>query len=543
MNAPLPIPKREAEAKREIGLTDISPVGKSVLLVAFVILFLLGTLGQLFHDMSSFRTLLQFPAIANKGWQRGQEEGKNRLFAANRELLATMDDWETEIEDTAWFHGHLLRAGQPLLWRLGSGNGQAIPGRDGWLNYQPDLKFLTHRPFDASVPVEGIQAFHDALADLGIRLLVVPAPVKPQIHPESISRTDLSRPLTQAAEDEVYRQLEARGIATLDLRKPLAEFAKDSPAYLRTDPHWTPEAMRHAADLAIKKITALEWTEPGEESVALRLTEREITHHGDITAMLGLAEGQTLIPPETIVQKEVDLDSDAAPKVLLLGDSFSNIFSLEAMGWGKDGGFGEHLAASLRHPVRRRVRNDAGASATRDMIAREMARGQNPLEGIEVVVWQFAARELKFGNWEPIPFSLRDPPDTPETPPKIEGEVRDGGLIDGFETLTVTATVAAVSSIPRPGQVAYADHVATVHLRDVQSEAGDIINAEAVARFQSMRNRTLLEASGWRSGTRLRLRLIPFSDVESQYGSLNTSELDDLDLMLATPFWIEEVLP
>ena len=543
MNAPLPIPKREAEAKREIGLTDISPVGKTVLLVAFVVLFLLGTLGQMFHDMSSFRTLLQFPAIARKGWVQGREADKNRLFAANRELLATMDAWETEIEDTAWFHGHILRAGQPLLWQLGSGNGQAIPGRDGWLNYQPDLEYLTHRPFDAGIPVEGIQAFHDALADLGIRLLVVPVPVKPQIHPESISRSDLSPPLSQSAEDEVYRQLAARGIAALDLRKPLSEFARLSPAYLRTDTHWTPEAMRYAADLAVKKITALEWTEPGPETVAVQLTEREITHHGDITAMLGLAADQTLIPPETTVQKEVDLDSEAAPKVLLLGDSFSNIFSLEAMGWGKEGGFGEHLAASLRHPVRRRVRNDAGASATREMIAREMTRGQNPLEGIEVVVWQFAARELKFGNWAPIPFALRERPEPTETPPVVEGEVRDGGLIDGFESLTVTATVAAVSPIPRPGQVAYADHVATVHLRDLQSEAGDIVNAEAVARFQSMKNHTLLDGARWRAGTRLRLRLIPFSDVESQYGSLNTSELDDLDLMLATPFWIEEVLP
>nr|MDA3874638.1 hypothetical protein [Kiritimatiellia bacterium] len=190
----------------------------------------------------------------------------------------------------------------------------------------------------------------------------------------------------------------------------------------------------------------------------------------------------------------------------------------------------EHLGAALRHTERSLVRKDAGASATREMLVRELSRGNNPLEGIDVVIWQFASREFQFGEWTPLHL-----PEQASTP--------TGSLLEGTRSLTATATIAAISPIPRPGEVAYADHVATVHLRELSTEDGDIQQAEAVARFQSMRDHQRLPPARWRPGQRIRVRLIPFSEVENRYGSLNTSELDELDLMLATPFWIEEVQP
>ena len=47
-------------------------------------------------------------------------------------------------------------------------------------------------------------------------------------------------------------------------------------------------------------------------------------------------------------------------------------------------------------------RNDAGAYATREMLAREIAGGCDRLAGKKVVIWQFAARELAQGDWKLI---------------------------------------------------------------------------------------------------------------------------------------------
>ena len=56
--------------------------------------------------------------------------------------------------------------------------------------------------------------------------------------------------------------------------------------------------------------------------------------------------------------------------MLVLGDSFSNIYSLESMGWGDSAGFIEHLGYALARPldrivrmIRRRLRDERCCSA------------------------------------------------------------------------------------------------------------------------------------------------------------------------------------
>ena len=84
----------------------------------------------------------------------------------------------------------------------------------------------------------------------------------------------------------------------------------------------------------------------------------------------------------------------------MLGDSFSNIYALESMGWGTSAGFVEQLSYTLRRPVDRLVQNDEGAFATRVLLRNDLDR----LNGKRVVVYQFAARELTFGDWKVIPL-------------------------------------------------------------------------------------------------------------------------------------------
>ena len=62
--------------------------------------------------------------------------------------------------------------------------------------------------------------------------------------------------------------------------------------------------------------------------------------------------------------------------MLLLGDSFSNIFSFEAMGWGESAGFAEHLSFALRRPIDCILRNSDASFATREILSNELARGR-----------------------------------------------------------------------------------------------------------------------------------------------------------------------
>jgi alginate O-acetyltransferase complex protein AlgJ len=121
--------------------------------------------------------------------------------------------------------------------------------------------------------------------------------------------------------------------------------------------------------------------------------------------MLDLPAGRTLYPPETVWVRRV-LEPDGTPwrpargaEVLLLGDSFTNIYSLPSLGWGDAAGLAEQVSYLLRRPVDRIVQNDQGAFATRERFGRALQEDPDRFAGTRVVIYQFAARELAFGDW------------------------------------------------------------------------------------------------------------------------------------------------
>jgi len=102
---------------------------------------------------------------------------------------------------------------------------------------------------------------------------------------------------------------------------------------------------------------------------------------------------------------------------LLLGDSFTNIYAVRSafaqsedgvpLDWGESAGLAEQLSHHLGRPVDRIARNAGGSHSTRRDLARDLARGGDRLDGVRVVVWQFAVRELSHGDWPVIPLPPR----------------------------------------------------------------------------------------------------------------------------------------
>jgi alginate O-acetyltransferase complex protein AlgJ len=135
--------------------------------------------------------------------------------------------------------------------------------------------------------------------------------------------------------------------------------------------------------------------------------------------MLKLPDDQALFLPQSVTVEQVQDGSgapwepDAKADVLLLGDSFTNIFTLEGMGWGVSAGLGPQLALALRRPLDVIAQNDSGAFATRQALARELGAGSDRLAGKRVVVWQFASRELSVGDWKLMDYTLSTTPEAP----------------------------------------------------------------------------------------------------------------------------------
>jgi alginate O-acetyltransferase complex protein AlgJ len=95
--------------------------------------------------------------------------------------------------------------------------------------------------------------------------------------------------------------------------------------------------------------------------------------------------------------------SDPDAQVLLLGDSFANIYSVDRLGWGAGAGLAEQLSYYLQQPVDKIALDAGGSHASRQALARELEAGNDRLAGKKVLVYQFAVRELAFGDWKLIP--------------------------------------------------------------------------------------------------------------------------------------------
>jgi alginate O-acetyltransferase complex protein AlgJ len=460
---------------------------------------------------------------------------------------------ERSLENESLVSQWLLPRMQYLLTVLmGAGNEQVYLGHDPWLFYRADVDHVIGPPFLDSTrlkhrlqtsgiqpdPIKGIVDFRNQLAARGIDLVVLPVSVKPSMEGEMLAmskanRAKASGALPNPSFNEFKARLEREKVRLFDPATILIEQGKNAPLYLETDTHWRPETMEFVA----KKLADFLQLPPPAASTSPSIVEKEIVARGDIAAMLKLTRGDKFFPAEKVTIRQVvtgnglwrpSKDAD----VLLLGDSFSNIFSFEAMGWGESAGFAEHLSAALRRPIDCILRNSDASFATREILSNELARGRNRLAGKKLVIWEFATRELSFGNWKLLDLKL--------------GEAKPSRFLSlkAGEAIEVNGMIEAISSVPRPGTVPYKDHIEAVHLVDVTgADSPDTTapHAQAVVYLWSMRDNVWTPAARLRPGEPVKVRLRPWPDVSAQYEKFNRTELEDSALQLEEPVWGEDV--
>jgi hypothetical protein len=416
----------------------------------------------------------------------------------------------------------------------GFGNDQVVVGRDGWLFYQPGLDFVSgydltdpgrlrarqKKMRDAGEwdwqadPRPAILRFHQDCLTAGVRLVLVPIPDKAGMQPAQLSprlAAYAGSPLTNHAYQSLLTELRQQGVEVFD-PTPKTTDAKEM-RYLRQDTHWTPEYMTQVAtDLA--RYLAL----PGERRFGS--ADQVITHTGDLVEMLGLPATQTQYPPQTVTIQRVrtadgaDWQPTPHADILLLGDSFTNIYTDGAMGWGTAAGFGPQLARAMGRELDVVARNGAGASATRA----ELARRPQPFAGKKVIIWQFAARELAVGNWQVVPIAAG-----PTTQPATQVA----------KNLTLTAELLTAPPALDVSATPYKNAVTILKFRVTQVQTGSFSDAEILVSMPLMRDRQLLPVATYQPRRQYRLELTPDEPAEVRsWPRLDRSEGD-----LGPVFW------
>lgn len=566
---------REEIANLEVGHTDISR-GTALTIVALFLAFIvvlpfiqLGLDVKNAKDHGGVQTfeVAAIPAKALKAFKNGapiDDPAVNaagllkRFNAANTQTLKSIDAYETDLKDNSFLTQALVSPMQAFNTRfLGQGNDLAYIGRDGWLFFRPGVNYVTGPGFldddrllkrsrggaaweDAPTPDPrpAILELHSYLQAQGVQLILMPAPVKAMLHPEHLSsRYTAGGPVLQNPSWNAFvSEMSEAGVTLVD---PSTAMQTVSNMFLKTDTHWTPEAML-AATKALADITrdTLQLSAPTTPPWSTRAVE--VTNLGDIAAnSLQLADAGIFQAETVTIQQLIDppdLTKDA--EIVFLGDSFANIYSVDkGLAWGDDAGLAHQLANELGQPLLAFTQNDNAAFATRQMLfSHALKQGSGFWKNKKVVIWEFAIRELAVGNWKPIQWDLI--PD--------RGAVSTHPVAAATGSQTITGTIRKLSRPPKPGSVPYRDCIVQLYLEGVQ---GDGIDSKvALIRLFGMQDNKWTDATKFEPGQQVTLEVTDWASTAKarQLATLRVEEAElSVDELLedAPNFWTDLATP
>lgn len=403
-------PAHDARLRRGILDTRISRANAALLCCAFLL-------------------LIYGVPIAQAVWEHQQDEESSLSGLVQRAPTQQhLRQFERDVEQASYARDYVQPRVQLLLSRYGRvGNKRAIIGRDGWLFYTPGLQHIVGPSFlDPEViaqratlesdetrqpdPRPAIRALARMLARRGIALVLFPVPDKAALQPLQLSGRRAGRERLPVARNPGWpafrAELQRSGVTLFDPRPRL--LVRGEPEhFLQQDTHWTPAWMAQVASALARVVTRVAELPPVREPGYRRVIQTA-ERVGDLVDMLKLPERQTLFAPRRVELAQVRdaagelWEPDASADVLLLGDSFTNVFSEDYMGWGEAAGLAPQLAFALGRALDVIAQNDSGAFATRKLLAQSLAAGEDRLAGKRVVIWEFAERELSVGDWKRI---------------------------------------------------------------------------------------------------------------------------------------------
>lgn len=131
----------------------------------------------------------------------------------------------------------------------------AVLGRDGWLFTSQEYRVPNAMRANMTKQLGMIVAARDALEEQGIRLILLPVPMKLDIYSEYRLREPQDR--VQQLHNRLETQLRDQSVELVALHNEFREAAANQPLFLRNDTHWSPEGAQLAAALLARQFPEL----------------------------------------------------------------------------------------------------------------------------------------------------------------------------------------------------------------------------------------------------------------------------------------------
>jgi len=305
-----------------------------------------------------------------------------------------------------------------------------VPGKEGWLFFGPELRFISSGRFwgaaaakvskatkpEFADPFPAIVDFHRQLKKMGVELLMVPVPPKSVVYPDFLSDlVAISRekpPVRIDLESQAFYQLlEKEGIRVLDLTSYFLanRFHREGALFCRQDTHWSGNGTVLAARKIREEIEGRPWLKAIPKS-----TYQSVWKSMPIAGDLWKAMGEKGLPQEILSVRQVGAGSAGALKsivpdqkspIILVGDSHNLVFHAGDDMHTRDAGLPDQLALELGFPVDLAGVRGSGATPARVNLLRRAQRDPNYWKKKKLVIWCFASREFtQSDGWKRVPL-------------------------------------------------------------------------------------------------------------------------------------------
>ncbi len=440
-----------------------------------------------------------------------------------------------------------------LTSTLREGNRKTAIGDDGWLYFRPAIDAVTGygplKPEPDTVakdpnrepwngPLDAIVRFNEQLEGYGAELILMPIPVKPMIQPESLTGRPAEGPISHPDAERFYAALRERGIEVLDLADEWFAAAREGDqVFLKQDTHWTPEMMQATARRVATYLKGQAWfdetwvnAERFESADPLNLTAS-----GDLVDNLELPEGVAIFGEEKASVTPVKPTGggemsiyDTGSPVVLLGDSFTNIYHQENMKWGTGAGFAEHLSRELGLALDTIAQNGQASTGVRKNLATRPG-AEILIRQKKAVLWAIAARDLFLS----------------ETVARAEGvawkdvEFQDTPLPSGepAQPVRLRGKLTKKSAFQDPATAPYEASLYAAEYKVLEVLEGEYREDTALVFLWAFRDRKLSTEAAYEVGDIHELTLVPMASKTDLQGINQANDSDRFELV---PLWAEK---
>jgi hypothetical protein len=386
------------------------------------------------------------------------------------------------------------------------------------------------------------------------------------LYSEEVSNMLDVKSITHPDAAKFYDLLRQQGVDVLDLTEDFAKFrgerknyfyfesTKDNreiarrseealkekyEAFLYQDTHWTPEAMRMAAEKVAEHVKK---TYPS----SFRPMARTIniadgiyrSSMGDLVKLIDVKRPEELfIEEEAFLRVVEEGTEDKYAPMVLLGDSFVNIYDDPSIGFGDPNapekrmraGFAQHLSLVLNQPLDVIAQNGGGATDVRQVFAKrydDEVRAKKLIAARDVLLSRTAAHQANI-KWDFVKFNPNKSPDALDTPP---ASAATGNII--VET-RLSEKSANQDSVGTPYRDAL--HAAVYDVNKVVE--GELKATQIVGIQWTFKDKVMQPTANFTVGKKYKLTLVPWDSRKDLQG-LNLQ--DDTVAFDAPRFFVEK---